>query len=124
VTSSPIENRVGAVFVPVSDMDRAIRWFSELLGLPVRETSHGGKIYDVETVGDVGIILDGHREVVNSSQPLFFLMSRDSHAARRHLQVMGAPGLGDVQDIGSMWTLPFCDPDGNRLMVCQRKAVT
>lgn len=31
ITSSPITNRIGAVFIHVSDMPKAIRWYSELL---------------------------------------------------------------------------------------------
>lgn len=43
-----------------------------------------------------------HREVVNSSQPLFFLMSPDIAQAERHLREVEANVLSEVEDIGSM----------------------
>ncbi|MEK4246212.1 VOC family protein [Psychrobacillus sp. FSL K6-2684] len=31
-----IENRIDTIFVHVSDLERSIKWYSELLGLQVR----------------------------------------------------------------------------------------
>jgi predicted enzyme related to lactoylglutathione lyase len=118
--TSPIQNKIGMVFVPVSDMDRAIAWYSRLLGLPAGDTSHAGKIYDVPMQGEVGLILDGNKPVHNSSQPLLFLWTNDIAAALRHLREIDAEITSDTQDIGSVTYITFHDPDGNRLMVCRR----
>jgi hypothetical protein len=40
--SSPIHNRNGAVFVHVTEMRRAIAWYSALLGVPQSASSHEG----------------------------------------------------------------------------------
>lgn len=117
--NSPIHRRVGMVFIPVSDMERAIHWYSALFGLPVTQTSHAGKIYDLPMEGEAGVILDAHRPVHNSSQPLCFFWTDDIAAAQRHLDALGATVHGPVADIGSVQTLTFSDPDGNLLMVCQ-----
>jgi predicted enzyme related to lactoylglutathione lyase len=119
---SPIQRRVGMVFIPVSDMPRAIRWYSALFGLPLRETSHEDKIYDVPMDGETSVILDAHRPVQNSSQPLCFFWTSDITAAHKHLRTLGVAIVGTVEDIGSVQTLTFRDPDGNMLMVCQRNA--
>ncbi|MEO8395296.1 MAG: VOC family protein [Chloroflexota bacterium] len=118
--SSPILNQIGAVFIPVSDMQRAIGWYSHLLDLPISATAHEGRIYDLPMAGETALILDGHKPVTNSSQPLFFLWTDDIHAAYDFLKSSGIAILGDIQDIGSVTTLTFKDPDGNLLMVCQR----
>lgn len=39
-TVGPIHNRIGNVFVPVSDMQRAVAWYSQLFGLEPDRTSH------------------------------------------------------------------------------------
>lgn len=117
--ASPIHNQIGLVFVPVSDMDRSVGWYSALFGLPVQSTTHGGKIYDLR-MGDVTLILDGHKPVVNSSQPLVSFWTDDMGAAYRFLQARGVALLSEPEDIGSVTTLVFKDPDGNLLMVCQR----
>jgi predicted enzyme related to lactoylglutathione lyase len=118
--TSPIQNKIGMVFVPVSDMDRAIAWYSRLLGLPAGDTSHEGKIYDVPMQGETGLILDGNKPVYNSSQPLLFFWTDDLAAALRHLREMNAEISSDAQDIGSVTFITFTDPDGNMLMVCRR----
>ncbi|HEU5086433.1 MAG TPA: VOC family protein [Roseiflexaceae bacterium] len=116
---SPIHNRVGMVFIPVSDMQRAISWYSQLLGLPTGDTSHQGKIYSLPMQGNVGVILDGHKAVRNSSQPLLFFWTDDITASWHFLQQLEVEIVSAVEDIGSVSTLTFKDPDQNLLMVCQ-----
>ncbi len=118
---TPIQNRLGMVFVPVSDMPSASAWYSRLLGQPVQDTTHGGKIYSVPMAGDAGLILDAHRPVTNSAQPLCFFWTEDIHAADAFLHECGIEIARPVEDIGGLYTLTFKDPDGNLLMVCQRK---
>jgi len=119
--SSPITNKIGAVFIPVSDMPSAIAWYSQLLGLPPQATSHAGRIYDLPMQGEVGLILDSHQPVRNSAQPLCFFWTADIGATAQFLVAHGVAIVRPVEDIGSVATLTFQDPDGNLLMVCQRK---
>lgn len=119
---SPIENRIGQVFVPVADMATAIAWYSRLLGLPVSETSHEGRIYDLPMAGDCRLALDGHDpDFTPSSKTLFFFWTEDIVAAERFLIANQVVVEGQIEDIGTVAILGFRDPDGNRLMVCQRK---
>jgi predicted enzyme related to lactoylglutathione lyase len=120
--TNPIRNQIGMVFIPVSDMERAIGWYSQLFGLPVAATSHEGKIYDLRMAGDTALLLDGHKAVVNSSQPLAAFWTDDIHAAYAFLKRSGVELVSAPDDIGSVTTLVFKDPDGNLLMVCQRNA--
>jgi predicted enzyme related to lactoylglutathione lyase len=121
--SSPIENRIGQVFVPVSDMQRAVAWYSKLLGLPVMESSHGGTIYDVPMQGETRLALDATpRQISNSSQPLFFFWTQDIQAAHDFLRAIEIQIVGQIENIGSVSFLMFKDPDNNLLMVCQRNA--
>ena len=119
---SPIENRIGCVFIPVSEMARAINWYSHLLGVPVEATTHGGLIYNLPMSGDVGLILDGHKPVTNSAQPLFFFWTSDIQKAYAFLLENDIQLERTIEDIGSVTTLTFKDPDNNLLMVCQRNA--
>ena len=50
-TGSPIQNWIGNVFIPVSDMQRAVAWYSRLFGLEQGQTSHEGGISDVPMAG-------------------------------------------------------------------------
>ena len=119
---SPLDNKIGAVFIPVSGIPRAIAWYSKLFGLPVDGTTHEGKIYTVPMTGETGLILDGHKPVVNSSQPLCFFWTGDIRAAEAFLTENGIERVGAVEDIGSVSTLTFQDRDRNWLMACQQNS--
>ncbi len=117
--NSPIHNQIGAVFVPVSDIQRAAAWYGRLLGVPTGSPSHGGTIHDIAMSGGIRLILDANKPVQNSAQPLFFLWTSDISAARQFLQECEIPIDREIEDIGSVSTLTFHDLDHNLLMVCQ-----
>lgn len=117
---SPLQNRIGNVFVPVSDVERSVEWYSELFGLPAEDTAHEGTIYDVETTGETGLVLDANRPVENSSQPLCFFWTDDAEATRDFLLDLDVPVVMGPEDVGSVTFVTFEDPDGNRLMACQK----
>lgn len=119
--SSPLQNRIAKVFIPVSDIERAIRWYSQIFALPVGDTSHEHRIYDLPMQGEVGLILDAHKPVSNSAQPICLFWCDDIQASQAFLQQHDVELLGSIQDIGSMFILTFRDPDGNLLMIGQLK---
>jgi catechol 2,3-dioxygenase-like lactoylglutathione lyase family enzyme len=123
-TSSPIENRIGQVFIPVRDIARSAMWYSALLGLPDSEATHGDTIYDLPTTGETRLALDANRSDFDASgPPRFFFWTDDMAATVTFLEELGVTLDSAVEDIGSVRFLQFRDPDGNPLMVCQRTGV-
>jgi catechol 2,3-dioxygenase-like lactoylglutathione lyase family enzyme len=121
VTSSPIENRIGQVFIPVRDMACSARWYSRLLGLPESGLSHDGTIYDLPTTGETRLALDANRPGFDpAGPPRFFFWATDMAATVGFLQDLGVTLDSEVEDIGSVRFVQFRDPDNNPLMVCQR----
>jgi predicted enzyme related to lactoylglutathione lyase len=120
--SSPIQNRIGQVFIPVNDMQKAIAWYSRLFGLEPGDTSHGGVIYDVPVSGETLLVLDSHKPVTSRSvQPICMFPTADMKAAVEWLRAIGAEITSEPQDIGSLIFLTFRDPDGNPLMIYKSK---
>ncbi|WP_435155131.1 VOC family protein [Haladaptatus sp. DFWS20] len=119
MSSTTIENRIGSVFVPVSDMQRAIEWYSVLFDLPADESSHDGTIYNVEMAGDVNLTLDSNRPVENSSQPLCYFWTDDIEETHDFLIEGDISIVMEPENIGSVTFVTFEDLDGNRLMACQ-----
>ena len=116
---SPIENRIGAVFVHVTDMQRAIDWYSTLLGLPSHGTSHEGLIYDVPMSGPTGLTLDGHAHARGTFQPggpLLMLHATDIQAAHTFAQTH-AHAVGPIENIGTVSVFHLSDPDNNHLII-------
>jgi predicted enzyme related to lactoylglutathione lyase len=121
--TSPIEPRVGQVFIPVSDMPKAIAWYSALFGVEHGDTSHAGAIYDIPVTGETRLVLDAHKPPTSHSvQPLCMFPTDDMDAAISHLRGLDAEITSEPQDIGSVIVATFRDPDGNPLMVYQPKA--
>jgi catechol 2,3-dioxygenase-like lactoylglutathione lyase family enzyme len=118
--TSPIQNRIGNVFIPVSDMRRSIEWYSRVLGYDPGPTSHDGTIHDIPTVGETGLALDANRPAFDpDGPPRFFWWTEDLRATYSFLDSLGVELASEIEDIGSVAFLQFRDPDGNLLMVCQ-----
>lgn len=118
---SPVQNRIGVVFVPVSDMRRARAWYGRLFGMELAAPSHEGGICDIPMQDGLAILLDANKPVTEHSvQPLCFFWTDDMVATVHHLRRLDAEITSDITDIGSVAFVTFRDPDGNPLMVCER----
>ncbi|WP_409274756.1 VOC family protein [Neobacillus sp. SCS-31] len=122
--SKAIENRIDTIFVHVTDLERSVRWYSELLGLEVREGKRNGPIYTLN-MGDgrPGITLDNHcfekdYSFIPSNQPLFNLSATDINEAFNHVTNIGAEIVTDIITYPDLAEFSFKDPDGNIIMVC------
>lgn len=56
--TSPINNKLNGVFIPVSDIEKARDWYCELLNHPNDGELFFGHIYVLPMQGSVNIILD------------------------------------------------------------------
>jgi predicted enzyme related to lactoylglutathione lyase len=121
--SSPIDNRIRGIFVHVTDMQRAIKWYSELLDLPMASSSHEGTIYDIplKLYEKPGLTLDTNVALTQNDgkHPMFMFDTQDIHATYAFLKEKGVELVSEIEDIGSVSFLAFKDPDENVLMVCQ-----
>ena len=113
----PVQNRIGTVFVPVSNIEKARDWYCQILGLPVTGEILFGHLYVVPMEG-AGLVLDAKifPGKGDSSYPLFHFNTSDVQAAYRFMQAQGVELLGEIQHDHFF---NFKDPDGNVLMVCQ-----
>ncbi|WP_066174206.1 VOC family protein [Bacillus marinisedimentorum] len=120
---SPIKNQAGAVFIHVSGMERAIAFYSRLLGLPIREAAHEGNIYDSPVQGGSQIILDSHHRAAPSTDnlPLLFFDTDDLQSSYAFIVEEGIEVAGEIEIHDDISFCTFRDPDGNVLMVCEDK---
>ncbi|WP_379134320.1 VOC family protein [Paenibacillus sp. sgz500958] len=115
--TSPIMNQIGAVFIPVSDIEKSREWYCRLLGLPQDGEVLFGHLYVVPMEG-AGIVLDSKiftQECILTA-PVFHLNTQDIDAAYDFVKHSGAEILTDIEH--DHW-FNFKDPDGNVLMVCR-----
>jgi catechol 2,3-dioxygenase-like lactoylglutathione lyase family enzyme len=109
-----VRNEIGAVFVPVRDIEAARDWYCELLELPKGETLFG-HLYVVPMREGSGLVLDSKDFAgPHDRKPIFHFNTLDVPAAHARCAARRVDALGPVTD-GVFFT--FKDPDGNLLMV-------
>ncbi|MCE5168251.1 VOC family protein [Paenibacillus profundus] len=116
----PVKNRIGGVFMHVSNMERSVNWYHKLFGLPDR-SSVTDKVHEITMDGGSGLVLDQHgydRGLSMAERPLLMFQSPDVHAAYRFAKQNGIPIEWEIEQYPGMAFFTLRDPDGNLLMVC------
>ena len=115
---SRLEKRVGSIFIHVSDMKRAVEWYSRVFDLPYNEDYMEGRLSTVYTLHFEGteILLDSNNGAAPAPQPLMFFKTDD---IRQTLQFLKESEIVIHNEILENHIVIFEDPDGNRLMAIQ-----
>ncbi|MDQ0272806.1 VOC family protein [Cytobacillus purgationiresistens] len=119
---SPVKNKIGGVFIPVKNIEKAREWYSKMLGLEGGEV-YFGHLFAAEMKGSAGLILDtmpkwrDHQGAVPAYQtPAIQFVTDDLEAS---YQFMKDNEVQLVTEIEDDFYFVFKDPDGNMLMVCR-----
>ncbi|MCM3130058.1 MULTISPECIES: VOC family protein [unclassified Paenibacillus] len=123
----PIENRITSLFVHVTDLRRAAEWYSQLLGLQVREERlTSGPVYWFD-LPEAHLILDSNTENRKNPEwreemkPRFMLACSNIDEAYEHTEHK-AVTYSKPSHHGSMAYFNFSDLEGNTLMVSRNTA--
>lgn len=113
-----LEYEGGLVAVRVKDVDRAVRFYVDVLGLK-KKAHYGSSWAEVEAPG-VNIGLHPQREDGNSRNLSIGLQVKDIDAAVVSLSSKGVK-FSDIKDESFIRVAHFTDTDGNPLYLCQVK---
>lgn len=115
---SVIGPQIGAVFVPVSDIECSKQWYAQLLQVAAPDTVHS-HLAVFPATGGARLVLDAKifAAVSPRQAPLFHFDVPDLVAAFEHVEALGVEIVTPVQS-GHWFTIR--DPDGNVLMICRR----
>ncbi|GGA44883.1 VOC family protein [Psychrobacillus lasiicapitis] len=115
--NNPILNQIGTVFIPVSNIENARDWYSDILGLKTEGKIEFGHLYVIPMEG-TGIVLDSkiHSEERIFKTPPFHLNTKNIEEA---FQYMRNKGVNLITEIEHNHYFNFKDPDGNILMICE-----
>jgi predicted enzyme related to lactoylglutathione lyase len=123
-TTSQLVTGVDFTILPTADIDRAVEFYENVLGLerskqwgsmPAHEFETGNLTIAVVQTDAFGMDSDVHKS------PIAFRVD-DVHAARADLESKGVEFTADTIDSGVCHMAPFQDPDGNALMLHHRYA--
>ncbi|WP_415858077.1 VOC family protein [Brevibacillus parabrevis] len=115
---SPLHSEIGAIFIAVSDIERARDWYCQLLGLPRDGEISFGHLYCIPMKNGSNLVLDSKifPKRTPDDAPLFHFNTADIEASYRYLEGLGVELVGPIQH-GHWFT--FKDPDGNLLMAAK-----
>src|SRR3954462_15512092 len=123
--ATTIVTGVDFVSVPTQDLERAVGFYGETLGLRRSMYKPERNFAEFET-GDVTLsVVDPQKMGIGEFKPNanhLALQVDDVAAARSQLEDRGVTFMGDVFDTGVCHMAFFTDPDGNGLMVHHRYA--
>ncbi|MFB9329814.1 VOC family protein [Paenibacillus aurantiacus] len=123
-SASPVRNKVGGIFIPVRDIERARSWYCQVLGLNEADCPvHFGHLCPLPMEG-TGIVLDTMPRWGGSdpggappiATPAFMLLTGDLEGSLQFLREIGADLVTGIEH--DHWFV-VKDPDGNLLMVCR-----
>lgn len=116
-------NRIGQIAVPVVDIDRAVRFYRDTLGMRfLFQAPPGLGFFDV---GGVRLMLDAPAAAQAGSASVIYYKVPDIQSACRTLKERGVKLEAEPHVIAKMpdhdlWMAFFRDPDGNLLaMMCE-----
>jgi predicted enzyme related to lactoylglutathione lyase len=116
---------VDFVSVPTRDLERAVAFYGETLGLPRSVYRPDRNFAEFETGTVTLTVMDPERMGVGRFQPNanhVALHVDDVEASRAALAARGVEFSGDIFDTGVCHMALFADPDGNALMLHHRYA--
>jgi predicted enzyme related to lactoylglutathione lyase len=124
-TSETVVTGVDFVSIPTQDLERAVAFYGETLGLERSAYRPERNFAEFETGTVTLSVLDPERMGVGSfaaNASNLALHVEDVAAARATLEARGVTFMGDVFDTGVCHMAFFADPDGNPLMLHHRYA--
>ncbi len=115
--------RTDFVSVPVTDIERSVKWYGETLGL--EQVGFGGWP-EFQLGENVSLYLidptNYGQEFKGPHTASIALRVPDVEEARRELESRGIEFRGEIFDTGVCHMAFFADPDGNELMLHRRYA--
>ncbi|MFC4559220.1 VOC family protein [Virgibacillus kekensis] len=108
--------RIDTVFLEVTDIEKSIEWYTDVLDLELRWFQKEGGYAAIE-IGETPLTLVRASEVKPATHCQFNFFTNDIKAAHERLQENNVD-VDEIVDYGDVLSFEFRDPDGNILGVC------
>ncbi len=105
---------ISAVWLPVTDMDRALAFYRDTLGLEVLSSDED---WSMVTAGDQQIGLNARESPAGDGGAVIAFGVDDLEQAVEELRGKGASFTDDISEHHWGRIIPFADPDGNDLQL-------
>ena len=119
----PVINQMNGVFIHVTNLKDAAKWYCDLLGLQVDLKKIVSPVFNVPIVGTTSLTLDDHTFDPNfkhsvSSAPIFNFYAPNIDEAYKYVTDKGIIIEREIERVGDTAWFNIKDPDGNVVMIC------
>lgn len=120
---SPIHCNINNVFIHVSNLQKSVKWYSNLLGLSYTDSYIESPVYNITVTGETGLSLDDQTfdpgfKLKPSNHVLFNFYVDDIDVAYKFMKENHIIIVKEIEQINDFAYFNFQDPDGNVLMAC------
>ncbi|WP_040979456.1 VOC family protein [Oceanobacillus jeddahense] len=118
-----ILNQTNTIFIHVSDLERSVIWYSNLLNQQADLSKVSRPVYNLEMNQHTGITLDAGppgttKEISPQPHPLFNFHTDDIHQAYKYIEKLGYTIAAEITEFDDFAFFNVNDPDGNVIMIC------
>jgi predicted enzyme related to lactoylglutathione lyase len=119
----PVTNKVNTIFVHVSNLEKSVKWYADLLGLDYDTAAIKRPVYNINIAGHTGLTLDAGPEGVTKIQPpcaypLFNFHTENIADAYSHVKELGYQIEADIVSYDDFSFFTIRDPDNHVIMIC------
>lgn len=121
--SSPVTNKINTIFVHVSDLEKSVKWYGELLGQEFDLTAVERPVYNIKMDGHTGLTLDAGPEGNTKKQatttyPIFNFHTENIDDSYAYVKELGYDVESEITRFNDFSFFTVYDPDGNIIMIC------
>jgi catechol 2,3-dioxygenase-like lactoylglutathione lyase family enzyme len=120
---SPIQNRVHTIFIHVSNLERSVEWYCNLLGQDHDLSTVKRPVYNLQVNSQVGITLDAgpddtSKHLGGLDHPLFNFHTDDIDEAYDYIKQLNYDIDSEIIRFEDLSFFTVRDPDQNVIMIC------
>ncbi|MCM3237426.1 VOC family protein [Heyndrickxia oleronia] len=121
--NSPIKNEVNTIFVHVSNLERSVTWYCQLLNQKFNLAEVSRPVYNIKLNHHTGLTLDAGpssviKEICPSENPLFNFHTDDINKSYDFVRKLGYQIQSEIVSFDDFAYFNISDPDGNIIMIC------
>ncbi len=121
--NSPITNKINTIFVHVNNLERSVKWYSQLLGQDHDPVIIERPVYNIDIDGHTGLTLDAGPEGVTKKQssnehPLFNFHTENIDRSYAYVKGLGYKVESEIIRFDDFSFFTVLDPDRNVIMIC------
>lgn len=121
--SSPVKNKINTIFVHVSDLEKSVKWYAELLGQEYDLTAVERPVYNIKIAEYTGLTLDAGPEGIIKKQspstyPIFNFHTENIDDSYAYVKELGYDVESEITQFDDFSFFTICDPDRNVIMIC------